>query len=53
METKELEPGEEATYSAQISPEEPGLYTLYAYLYDGVRRIGREVETIRVERAAA
>lgn len=53
VETKELELGEEATYSAEITPEEEGLYTLYAYLYDGVRRIGREVETIRVERAPA
>ena len=52
VETKELAPGEEATYSAEVTPEEEGLYTLYAYLYDGVRRIGREVETIRVEEAA-
>lgn len=51
VETKTLDPGEEATYSAEITPEEDGLYTIYAYLYDGVRRIGREVEYVYVREA--
>ena len=51
VETKALDPGEEATYSAEISPSEDGLYTIYAYLYDGVRRIGREVEYVYVREA--
>lgn len=51
VETKELGVGEEATYSAEITPEEEGLYTIYAYLYDGVRRIGREVENVYVREA--
>lgn len=48
VETKQLSAGEEARYAAEITPEEEGLYTLYAYLYDGVRRIGRKVETVHV-----
>jgi hypothetical protein len=53
VETKQLSAGEEARYSAGITPEEEGLYTLYAYLYDGVRRIGREVETVYVRQEGA
>lgn len=51
VETKQLQPGEEATYSAEVTPDEDGLYTIYAYLYDGVRRIGREVEYVYVREA--
>lgn len=51
IETKELGAGEEATYSAEVTPEEKGLYTIYAYLYDGIRRIGREVEYVHVREA--
>jgi hypothetical protein len=51
VETKALSAGEEATYSAEITPDEDGLYTIYAYLYDGVRRIGREVEYVYVREA--
>ncbi len=51
VETKALSAGEEATYSAEVTPDEDGLYTIYAYLYDGVRRIGREVEYVYVREA--
>jgi hypothetical protein len=51
VETKALSAGEEATYSAEITPDEEGLYTVYAYLYDGVRRIGRQVEHVYVREA--
>lgn len=51
VETKALKPGEEATYSAEVTPGQDGLYTIYAYLYDGVRRIGREVEYVYVRQA--
>ena len=51
VETKPLSPGEEITYSAEITPEEEGLYTMYAYLYDGARRIGRAVEYVYVQEA--
>jgi hypothetical protein len=49
VETKQLEAGEEVRYTAEITPEEEGLYTVYAYLYDGVRRIGREKEYVYVQ----
>ena len=49
--TKALSPGEEATYSAEVTPKQDGLHTIYAYLYDGVRRIGREVEYVYVREA--
>lgn len=48
VQTKELEAGEQATYAAEFLPQEEGLYTIYAYLYDGIRRIGRETERIHV-----
>jgi hypothetical protein len=48
VETKRLSRDEEARYVAEIEANEEGRYTIYAYLYDGVTRIGREVETIRV-----
>jgi hypothetical protein len=40
--------GEETTYSVDIEPEEEGSYTIHAYLYDGVRRIGHEVDYVYV-----
>lgn len=48
VETKDLSAGEEARYSAEITVEEKGSYTIYAYLYDGVRRIGRKTEYLYV-----
>jgi len=51
IETKALSPGETVRYSAEFEPEEKGLYTIYAYLYDGARRIGREIEHVSVREA--
>jgi hypothetical protein len=48
VETKGLVAGEQARYAAEVTPEEHGLYTVYAYLFDGARQIGRELETIFV-----
>lgn len=48
IETKALAAGEDVRYSAEVTPEEEGLFTIYAYLYDGVRRIGRQVEYVYV-----
>jgi hypothetical protein len=48
VETKALGAGEVARYSAGIIVSEVGAYTIYAYLYDGVRRIGRKAEHIYV-----
>jgi hypothetical protein len=46
VETKALSPNEEVTYSAEITPEEAGMHTIYAYLYDDGRRIARETEYV-------
>lgn len=51
IETKALSLGETVRYSAEFEPEEKGLYTIYAYLYDGARRIGREIEHVSVREA--
>ncbi|MDH5451057.1 MAG: hypothetical protein OEX77_09230 [Candidatus Bathyarchaeota archaeon] len=46
IDIKDLPVGEEARYSAEFTPKETGFYTIYAYLYDGWRRLGYETETI-------
>jgi hypothetical protein len=46
VETKALAPDEEVTYSAEITPEQEGMYTIYAYLYDTGKRIARETESV-------
>jgi hypothetical protein len=46
IETKALSAGEESTYAAEFVPEEEGAYTIYAYLYDDMRRIGRKTEEL-------
>lgn len=51
VETQTLSENEQASYSAEITPEEEGMYTLYAYLYDGARRIGHELEQVYVQEA--
>jgi hypothetical protein len=51
VETQALSMNEEACYSAEITPEEEGMYTIYAYLYDGAKRIGHEVERVYVKEA--
>jgi len=51
VETQKLPAGEETSYTAEITVDEEGLYTLYAYLYDGIRRIGRETDTVVVTKA--
>jgi hypothetical protein len=48
IETKPLEVGERARYMAEFTPRTEGLYTVYAYLYAGHRRIGRELEHVYV-----
>jgi hypothetical protein len=48
---KELDPGQEAHYAAEVTPEEEGMYTIYAYLYDRTKRIGQEWERIYVRQA--
>jgi hypothetical protein len=51
IEIKDLPVGEEARYTAEFTPKETGFYTIYAYLYDGWRRIGFKTETIYARQA--
>jgi len=51
VEPKDLVAGEEVRYAVEITPRHEGIYTLYAYLYDGARRIGHELEHVRVREA--
>jgi hypothetical protein len=51
VETQALSANEQARYSAEITPEEEGMYTIYAYLYDGAKRIGHELEQVYVREA--
>jgi hypothetical protein len=46
IDIKELSVGEEARYSAEFTPKETGFYTIYAYLYDGYKRIGHDSYSI-------
>jgi len=46
IEIKDLPVGEEARYTVEFTPQETGYYTIYAYLYDGWRRIGYKTEDI-------
>lgn len=50
IKTKKLSPGEEASYTTKITPKEEGYYTVYASLYDNRRRIGRDSDTLWVEK---
>jgi len=51
MEIKDLPVGEEARYTAEFTPKETGFYTIYAYLYDGWRRIGHKTDCIYAKKA--
>jgi hypothetical protein len=51
MEIKDLPVGEEARYTAEFTPKETGHYTIYAYLYDGWRKIGHKTDTIHAKKA--
>jgi hypothetical protein len=47
---KELSVGEEARYSAEFTPKEVGAYNIFAYLYDGSRRIGHKTDSIYAQK---
>lgn len=49
VETKTLSPGEEARHVIEVEVDDEGLYSVYGYLYDGTRRLGRNIERIQVE----
>jgi hypothetical protein len=51
VDTKRLDASEEAVYAAEFLPKDAGMFTIYAYLFDGVRRIGRRTEHVYVRKA--
>lgn len=44
-----LQEGEYARYGIEVTPSEAGIYTIYAYLYHGMKRIGYGIDTLMVE----
>lgn len=50
MKTKSIDPGEIAKYSAEITPENEGLYKIHAYLHDGHSRIDHKTDIIYVKK---
>ena len=50
IDIKELSVGEEARYSAEFTPKEMGYYNIYAYLYDGWRKIGHKTDSIYAQK---
>jgi hypothetical protein len=50
IDIKELSAGEEARYTAEFTPNETGDYTVYAYLFDGSRRIGYKTDVIYAQK---
>ena len=51
IDLKDLPVGEEARYTAEFTPKETGYYTIYAYLYDGWRRISHKADNIYAKKA--
>lgn len=49
IETETLSAHQQARYAAEIAPRQEGMYTIYAYLYDGAKRIGHELEHVYVK----
>jgi hypothetical protein len=46
IEIKDLPVGEEARYTVEFTPQDTGDYTIYAYLYDGWKRLSTKTETL-------
>jgi hypothetical protein len=42
----DLHVGEKSRYTAEFTPKETGRYSLYAYLYDGWKRLDRKMNYI-------
>ncbi len=49
METEKAAAGETERYTVTLMPQEPGLHTVHAYLYDGAKRIGHEEDRVDVQ----
>ena len=51
IDTKDLSAGEETQYSTEFTPKETGYYTIYAYLYDGWKRIDYKTASVYARKA--
>ena len=52
LENLQVSPGQETTYSTEITPEREGEYVVHAYLYEGEKRIGHATDKVYVGQAA-
>jgi len=50
IDIKDLPVGDEARYTAKFTPNETGWYTIYAYLFDGYRRISHKTDFIYAQK---
>ena len=50
IDIKELSAGEKARYTAEFTPNETGDYTVYAYLFDGSKRIGFKTDFVYAQK---
>jgi hypothetical protein len=50
IDLKDLPVGEEARYTAEFTPKETGRYAVYAYLYDGWRRLDHKMDYIYAQK---
>ena len=48
LDIKPIDAGEIRTITTEFTPEEEGLYSIYAYLFNGNRRLDRVIEQLRV-----
>jgi hypothetical protein len=49
IEIKQLDSGQEARFTTEVTPNKSGIYTIHAYLHHYWRRIGHKWDTIYVE----
>jgi len=50
IEIKQLDAGQEARFTTEVTPSKTGIYTIHAYLHHHWRRIGHKLDTIYVEK---
>lgn len=48
IKTGDLEAGQTKVFSTQFKPDKTGVYTVHAELYDGVRRLGKQIDYVTI-----
>jgi len=48
LENLQISPGEENTYTTEVTPQDEGEHVVHAYLYDGPRRTGHATDRVYV-----